>query len=744
MSSRTRSGWTRHIGTLSRLISGAPLALALGAAGVLARRASTDRALSPHAGWEPGLSVVVPERGTPELLEETLEALLRALSGVREPTEVIVIVNGAERSAYAALREKHAAIDWQFHDQPLGYGGAISAGLARARHPWVYLLNSDMRLEDQALVQVMAQRRPWVFAVASQIFFTDPQRRREETGWSDFRANAQTPEMYERDVPPNAQLVRGSLYASGGSSLFRTSLLREFVRHAIDYQPFYWEDADWGIQAWISGWEVLFCPSSRAWHHHRATIARYYAAGEIERVIARNALLFDLRNAWTNRRAATLLRTLIRLDARSFAELCGVHLAWRVFQARLSTLRTRQHGLRFETLTTDRWYRPLPSSQPAPMRRPRVLLVSPFALFPPAHGGARRIAELVGRLHDRVEFLLLGDEGSLYGAAAEPWLESFHAVRLVEGRGDQAGQVLPPLLERMQRHSWPGLRTELERMIARHDPDIVQVEFMELAGLAATRRGRARWVLALHDVYLSTDPKDAAGDAPQIAALANYDALCVCSAEDCALLPAGSPMHLIGNGATDRRRAYQPSPETPRLLFMGPFRYAQNREGILEFLHSVWPGLRARFPELILTILGGAESAAIAAAAPLLRQPGIVLVSTFVEPEPFLAECTLTINPQSDIRGSSIKLIESLLAGRICVSTVAGARGFTGAGFDGLAMAANIPAMLEPIAALLADHRERHRRECADGPRLDAFTWNHAAEQQLALYRELVALGNSQ
>ncbi|HEX3124074.1 MAG TPA: glycosyltransferase, partial [Rhodanobacteraceae bacterium] len=673
-----------------------------------------------------------------------------ALDAIDEPAEVIVIVNGAARGDYAALCAKYPKADWQFHERALGFNGAIATGLARANHDWTYLLNSDMRLEPDALREVLAQRRPWVFAIASQIFFADPNRRREETGWSDFHPNPQTPEVYERDPGAGARMLRGSLYPGGGSSLCRTATLRRYVRASTDYRPFYWEDADWGVQAWADGWEVLFCPTSRAWHQHRGTIRRYYETVEVDRVIARNALLFDLRHAWSGRRAGALLRAVAEADVRSRAELSGFGTAWRVFCARLQTLRARQRGLRFETVTLDRWYDPAPepSSLTAP-RRPRVLLVSPFALFPPAHGGARRVAELTARLRDRVDFLLLSDEGSLYGPEAEPWIDGLRAARFVEGRGDQRGVVLP-MAQRLDRHVWPGLCKEFERMIERYDPDIVQVEFMELAALAAARTGRARWLLALHDVYLSGNPpsspqppalgphQDASSDAAQRTAMERFDALTVCSAEDAKLLPASAPVTMIGNGATDRRKAYRPSPESPRLLFMGPFRYAQNRDGILEFLGTAWPGLHSRFPDLRLTILGGVESAAVAAAEPSLRQPGIELVTAFVDPTAYLDQCTLTINPQRDIRGSSIKLIESLLAGRVCVSTAEGARGFADSGLAGLLLAPEIAAMEAPIGALLADHGDRRRRERNDDALLDTFTWNTMAERQFDLYRRLL------
>jgi len=219
MSGTTLAAWKRRAGILMRMGRSLPLGLALAAAGLLARRRVRGPLPSPSAGWKPGLSVIVPERGTPDLLAETLAALMQALDAIDEPAEVIVIVNGAARGDYAALCAKYPKADWQFHERALGFNGAIAAGLGRANHDWTYLLNSDMRLEPDALREVLAQRRPWVFAIASQIFFADPNRRREETGWSDFHPNPQTPDVYERDPGAGARMLRGSLYPGGSPGL---------------------------------------------------------------------------------------------------------------------------------------------------------------------------------------------------------------------------------------------------------------------------------------------------------------------------------------------------------------------------------------------------------------------------------------------------------------------------------------------------------------------------------------------
>lgn len=702
----------------------APLHAALVAADALGRRGGAWP--RQRSAWRPGLSVLIPERGTPDLLAETLAAATVALAAVDEPTQLIVLVNGAAEADYQALRAEHPAIDWQFHPQALGYNGAIAAGLTRVQHDWVYLLNSDMRLEPEALAALLPYRHPEVFAITSEIHFVDPARRREETGWSDCRLVGAEVQMYERE-PEGDGIARGNLYPGGGSSLCRCDVLRRYVADSSDYSPFYFEDAEWGARAWAEGWEVLYCPASRAHHHHRGTVRRHYDAAEVERVIRRNAQLFELRHGWTELTPERAMRKTCDNDYRTQQELYAPALAWRSFQERLRARRALARGFEPTRVAPDRYYPP-----PRPTAgKPRVLWVTPFALFPPAHGGARRIAELTRRLADQVDLILLSDERSLYQADSAAYFAPFRAVHLVEGRGDQVGEAALPWPARLQRHAHPRLRAELARLLAVYQPDIVQLEFMELAALLPADRGGARWQLSLHDVYLDGGDSDAL----QRRAMAGFDALVVCSDEDAALLQHAQVVR-IANGAVDRRAA-PASPNDAELLFMGPFRYAPNQIGIRAFIEQAWPAVRAALPAARLTILGGPEAAREAGAA-WLQAPGIELIDRFVDPAPYLARASLTINPQLAIRGSALKVIESLLAARVCVSTAEGARGFAGAGLTGLRTVDTVAAMAPAIVELLQQPAARHALERADARALDAWTWDGIARRQLALYQSLL------
>ena len=162
---------------------------------------------------------IVPERANPELLDECLRSAWAASQRLGEPVEIIVVVNGSGPNLYTQLRATYSFVQWVFFQKPLWFGGAIQQGLARARYDWVYLLNDDMVLDCSALSTLSRWRAPQVFAVASQIYFKDTGRRREETGWTNYRLNEGLLEIFDQP-PEESETVRGNLYAGGG---FRTA-----------------------------------------------------------------------------------------------------------------------------------------------------------------------------------------------------------------------------------------------------------------------------------------------------------------------------------------------------------------------------------------------------------------------------------------------------------------------------------------------------------------------------------------
>ena len=63
-----------------------------------------------------------------------------------------------------------------------------------------------------------------------------------------------------------------------------------------------------------------------------------------------------------------------------------------------------------------------------------MMLITPFALFPPRHGGARRVAELLRALRDDFDIVLISDEARLYDARSFAYFDGLYAVQLRPAR----------------------------------------------------------------------------------------------------------------------------------------------------------------------------------------------------------------------------------------------------------------------------------------------------------------------
>ncbi len=694
-------------------------------------RSVAARRLPPPAplDWGTGVSVIVPERGSPDLLAEALGSVREAAARVGERVETLVVVNGVPRDDYRDLARDSMGVRWLHHPSPLGFASAIRRGVRAARYGAVYLLNSDMKLDAEALRHVLGWRRPHVFSVSSQIFFADPNRRREETGWADMRVRNGHLEMFHAEPEPGwqeSEHARGHLYGGGGATLFHAGLLRRFTEARDAYHPFYFEDAEWGVRAWRAGYEALFCPRSIAWHRHRGTVSRYYSAEEIDRVVERNRLSFQLRNFPETAPSAELVARVAAADARTRRELTAP-----LALLDLARARARRAFLPCADAPLEWVRRKFHAAAPA-ARGPRVLVVSPYVVYPPAHGGAVRIAHLLKELSRTHRVILLSDEQGAYSRSSERFFDGLESVHLVGGRLELPHEV-GRRGARIRTHSHGVLSRELARLVEVYGPSLVQVEYMELGALVRDKQRAVPWVLALHDVTLS-ERERSPEDAVELSLIDAHDAVITCSAEDAALLGA-RPVHVVPNGVVRSTHPYVSSAGRRAVLFMGPFRYSPNLEGIRLVLSRVYPELRRNVPGVELWLACGAGAASAAKKYDEFAQPGVRFLEPVEDPRPLLDAAAVTINPQYEIRGSSIKLIESLAAGRVCVSTVDGARGFRHAGFPNLIQVARVEDFLSPLTWLLSDEAARLALERPDPEIVGRHEWSAAAAELAGVYR---------
>jgi glycosyltransferase involved in cell wall biosynthesis len=139
-----------------------------------------------------------------------------------------------------------------------------------------------------------------------------------------------------------------------------------------------------------------------------------------------------------------------------------------------------------------------------------------------------------------------------------------------------------------------------------------------------------------------------------------------------------------------------------------------------------------------MLVLGGDGAPATTATDDVFAQPGVRVLEHREDIYALLGASAMTVNPIRGIRGSAIKVIESLAAGRVCVSTLEGARGYADAGLQGLVAVKDVAAMVDPIVNLLRNPARRRDIERPDPAQLARFSWRHCAGIQGDLYRSLL------
>src|SRR3984893_15482204 len=218
-------------------------------------------------------SVVIPNWNGRDLLEKYLPSVITALES-NSQNEIIVVDNGSTDGSADFLRERFPQVRVLALDRNLGFGGGSNAGFKAARNDIVVLLNSDMRVEPAFLPPLLAGfTGDKIFAVACQIFFSDPNKLREETGLTEGWWSQGALRVRHR-AEPSIQELFPCFYGGGGSCAFDRRKFLELGGFDHLLAPFYLEDTDLGYLAWKRGWKVLYQPSSKVWHENRGSMCR--------------------------------------------------------------------------------------------------------------------------------------------------------------------------------------------------------------------------------------------------------------------------------------------------------------------------------------------------------------------------------------------------------------------------------------------------------------------------------------
>jgi len=246
---------------------------------------------------KPLLSVIIPTRNRPDILQQTLSLLLEQMATADSPTEVIVVDDGSADAARTELRQflddQDAGKDVRILEQaPRGPAAARNLGIGAARGDLVLFLGDDI-LPCSGLLSAHTDAHCARY----------PAEHIAVLGLADLAPELCTSPFVQWWRKYNFRyqaLLTGKRKPDVGSFFTNNlSLKRRFLlKHGLFDEAFpdaAYEDIELGYRLSQHGLQVVFVPEARAYHYHPMDLASACRRMETR---GRDYALFKQRTPW--------------------------------------------------------------------------------------------------------------------------------------------------------------------------------------------------------------------------------------------------------------------------------------------------------------------------------------------------------------------------------------------------------------------------------------------------------------
>jgi GT2 family glycosyltransferase/glycosyltransferase involved in cell wall biosynthesis len=741
-------------------------------------------------------SIIIPNWNGRELLEQCLPSVVGAVRSDRGDHEIIVVDNHSTDDSVRFLKANYPEVKVLELDMNRGFAGGCNAGAAESQSAIIVFLNNDMIVDRGFLRHLLdGFDDEAVFAVSSQIYFWDAEKRREETGQTrGFLKLGFLQVVHDEPPPPCPPLAGGSrggirpvLYAGGGSSAFDKDKFLALGGFDELYQPFYWEDTDISYRAWKRGWKVLYEPRSMVHHKHRGTIGKTYDVDFTHKAINRNQFLFLWKNLTDL--SLFLLHPFVLLGRLVWNYGQGNFTYLAAFGSAVGQLgevwrrRVREHhrkrlsdhevlavssdlfqykemfqvpGSKFQAQSSN--LRPA-TCDLRPATSKNILFICPYIPCEGVHAGAGRMhtmIKLLAQRHQVSVITFIDKESELkYVPELERYCQEVVAIHRKPPYRRRNLLVLEPFVVSEFNSSQMG--AEIHRLLSERDFDIVQVEYTQMAQYVPNTV-RSCTLLTEHEVAFATHRR-AFESLPsswekfralmgwlmmidyELKSCRQFDRIVALPHADRKELLSFEPkldIEVIPMAVDSSCFTPQDMPEEPNsLVFIGYFRHSPNVHGIMRFCREILPLIRREIPETKLFIVGSSPPDEIIR---LGRMDNVVVTGWVEDIKPYIARSSVYIAPLWLGTGMRVKILEAWGMAKPVVTTSVGSQGIDCTPGEDILIADDPQGFAAQTVRLLRDRVLRDKLGRNGRKRVEAkYDWEIVIRQVEGMYDEILA-----
>ena len=403
-------------------------------------------------------------------------------------------------------------------------------------------------------------------------------------------------------------------------------------------------------------------------------------------------------------------------------------------------------------------------------RRKTVLWVTYGLPWPTDRGGPIRYFNLIRQVAARYRVLLFAMLESADEARHLPELAPFcekveWAVMRAGSEVERARDLVGHLVRGRPLVTWPycsrTLENKLRKLIGTGTVHILQIEHSFLAHFrdAVPQGSPCRTILSFHNfcesqyrtmLCMHAGALEKLGWLVKAALMRGWEARHAARFDRCLVVSdieaqrlravvSGTAVSLVPNGVDTA--ALRPLPEAAagkRLIFVGHLRYPPNIDAVRFLARNILPVLRARIPEVRLTVVGEGAPRVF---GEFSGRDDIDLVGRVPSPLPFYRDAHVAVVPLRAGGGTRLKILEAMALGRPVVSTPLGCEGLAVENGKHLLVANGAEDFAAAVARLLTDRALATRLTLQARALVERdYDWTPIAERLLRVYDELLAV----